>query len=70
VDGQQRVTIDPGKGLEKVIVTADEKDHVLRVVKGGRAFGTAGRSRNSRGRVSPRLEFALGETGPRGRRSA
>jgi serine/threonine protein kinase/WD40 repeat protein len=35
VDGQQRVTIDPGKGLEKVIVTADEKDHVLRVVKGG-----------------------------------
>ena len=35
VDGQQRVTIDPGQGLEKVTVAADEKEHVLRVTKGG-----------------------------------
>ncbi len=35
VDGQQRVKIDPGKGQERVTVVADEKEHVLKVTKGG-----------------------------------
>jgi serine/threonine protein kinase len=35
VDGQQRVTIDPGKGQERVTVVADEQEHLLRVTKGG-----------------------------------
>ena len=35
VDGQQKITIKPGKDQEPIEVVADEKEHLLKVTKGG-----------------------------------